>query len=340
MAAPGRGQAEARRHGGAGQCRCRSHDRDLVVAFRADEMAFGVPQHAIRSLPAAPQAGRRRERGQDALGLDGDDRHRPADGVRQRRQPAAGARGRTPAGIRHSRGSRRALDSSGARAARREPDARLVGRCTRSGARLRRPARARGDRALGPASAFRDLDRHGGPRLRRVGVPVVGTSVRAHPDPQVRRTDARDSDRWRRPRRKPDARAPAFAARAGRRADGAGAGAARQLGPDDPQFPGAPPRRARVYRARARPDIQPLDPADTRRRSGAPDAHATRACGQARGHSWCGVGGVHVPVADGHEWANQLSLVRRGKGGRRPDAAQPTDQVRVTGHIPYASAPH
>jgi hypothetical protein len=49
-------------------------------------------------------------------------------------------------------------------------------------------------------------------------------------------------------------------------------------------------------------------------RSGAPDAHATRACGHARGHSGCGVGRVHVPVANGHEWANQLSLVRRGQG--------------------------
>ena len=40
---------------------------------------------AIHAVPAAPQTGRRRQRGADALGPDGDDRHRAADGLRQRR---------------------------------------------------------------------------------------------------------------------------------------------------------------------------------------------------------------------------------------------------------------
>ena len=131
-------------------------------------------------------------------------------------------------------------------AARREPDARAVGRRAGSGPRLRRPARAGGDRALEPAPAGRNLDRPGGPRLRAGGVAAVGAAVRAHPDPQVRAAATRGRDRRRRPRRQPDARAPAVAAGAGRRADGAGAGAAGERRADDPQLPGAAPRRARV----------------------------------------------------------------------------------------------
>ena len=42
------------------------------------------------------------------------------------------------------------------------------------------------------------------------------------------------------------------------------------------------------------------------------------------------VGRVHVPVADGHQRANQLPLVRRRQGRRRPEAAQPADSARIS----------
>ena len=182
--------------------------------------------------------------------------------MRQRREPAAGAGGRTPAGVCDSRGSGRALDASRAPASGREPDARRVGRRTGSGSRLRRPARAGGDRAVEPAPAGRNLDR---PVVLGFALAISvmsGLAVRAHPDPQVRPAAARGRARRRRPWRQPDARAPAVATGAGGSADGAGAGAAGERGPDDPQFPGASPRRSRFYRAPARADVQHLDSGD------------------------------------------------------------------------------
>ena len=121
LPAPGRGQAEARRHAGAGQRRCRSRAPCLVRQLRSERPGGAHRAGRRRCGPSnrtssATSAGR--------SGSDGNNRHRAADGVRERGQPAAGARGRTPAGVCDSRGAGRALDASGAPAAGREPDAR------------------------------------------------------------------------------------------------------------------------------------------------------------------------------------------------------------------------
>ena len=76
--------------------------------------------------------------------LMGDGRRRPADRLRERREPAAGARGRTSARDGGAPRARRPARSARAAVARREPAPRLRRRTRRAGAgRCRRAARAR-----------------------------------------------------------------------------------------------------------------------------------------------------------------------------------------------------
>ena len=177
MAAPRRRQAEARRYGGAGQRRCRSHGRDLVGALRADHSEFRNTRYGASLRPLKQDVvGNVGRTLWVLMGTTGIVLMMACANVATLLLVRADARRqefaiRAALGARWSRVARALLVESLTLA--------VVGRRTRSGARLRRPARARGDRTRGPASAFRDLDRRSRPRLRPVGVPVVRTSVRA-----------------------------------------------------------------------------------------------------------------------------------------------------------------
>ena len=196
---------------------------------------------------------------QNALGTDGSDRHRPADGVRQRREPAAGTSGRTPAGVCDSRRSGRELDRGRAAASRREPDVR-----SSLGGALGVGLAYGGLRVLvatGPSNL---------PRLSEISIDSVvlgfaltisllsGFLFGLMPILKYARPRLADCVGGGRGAQ-PDARAPAVATCAGRGADGAGAGTACERGPDDPQFPGSSPRRARIYGAPPRADVRHVD---------------------------------------------------------------------------------
>ena len=195
LAAPRRGQAEARRHGGAGQRRCRSHGRDLVGAFRADEWpsAFRNTRYGASLRPLKQDVvGNVGRTLWVLMGTIGIVLLMACANVANLLLVRADAR-------RQEFAIRAALGARWTRVAR----ALLVESLTLAvlGGALGVGLAYGGLRVLvaigpvGPASAFRDLDRRGGPRLRPVGFAVVRTPVRAHPDPQVRRTATRDGDR-------------------------------------------------------------------------------------------------------------------------------------------------
>ena len=96
-------------------------------------------------------------------------------------------------------------------------------------------------------------------------------------------------------------RAAADTQHARRRAGGAGARAARQLGSDDPNVPGAQQRRARVRRSRNAADGQDLGPAAASRRAGEVHPDAARDSRQDRGAPRCARRRVRQFGADGSE---------------------------------------
>ena len=210
---------------------------------------------------AEGRRGRRRRHG--ALGADGHDRHGAADRVRQRREPAAGPRRR-----RASRSWRFARRSAPAAAGSR---ASCCSRASCSGSSaassglglafgaLRAAGRAR---ARQPAAARRHRDRCAGPAVHagRCRSSPACCSARSRcsstPAPQVAHGAARRRPTSSASQERHRARSTLVVV-AGR----AGAGAARQLGPDDSDVPGAAARASRFAHPQ---EVQTLRLVDSR----------------------------------------------------------------------------
>ena len=256
--------AEARRHDRA------RHGRRRAPDPRGDQGVSAVSRlqrkDVHRGADSRPSLRPLREDlvgdvGRGALGADGHDRHGAAHRVRQRRQPAARADRRPPAGARDSRGARRRPGTPRPRADGREPRARA--------ARRRRRRRAGVWPACGCWSRSRpQICRASGKSRSTCRCSCSRSCCRSWPArcsaaswcfkyaaPQLA-----DGASRRRPLDEREPGAPARAERAGRRAGRAGDGAAGRLGPDDPDVPGVAARRARVHAARAAADAAHDDP--------------------------------------------------------------------------------
>ena len=207
--------------------------------------------------PAAAERRRDRRRRIGAVAADGDDRHGAADRLRERREPAAGPRRRTPAGAGGAGGARRQPRTDRLRAARRERRPRAGRRRRRARPRLRRGPRADRDGAGQPAAARQHLDRPDRPAVHVRRLDRRRPAVRRDSGVQIRRTERRRGAARRRPQLEREPRASSRAQHAGRRAGGAGAGAAGQLGTDDPHVPGLASREPRLHQRRAGADAAP-----------------------------------------------------------------------------------
>ena len=242
-----RGADEARRHAGARPTPTSPACSNLLRHVQAR-----TPNATVRWVPMLVPLKEDvvGDVGQTLWVLMATDGHRAADGVRERRQPAAGPRRGTAAGVRDSRGARRATG-------REWREQLLVESMLLAliGGVLGLVLAAVGLRllvAVEPANL---------PRLSEIAIdprsPCVALAISCScgllfgliPIVKYCRTAAAGAIDAPRARRQPDARAAAIAARAGRRADGARAGAAGGLRADDPQLPGAPRRRAGLHPA-------------------------------------------------------------------------------------------
>ena len=178
--------------------------------------------------PRAAEAGGGRRCGPNTVGVDGNHRHRAADGVRERRQPVVDPRRVTAAGIRNSRSAGRAVDAGGAVAARREHGPRRLRRRAGSRPRIQRTPVAGGRRAGERAEAIGDRNRPGRGAVRHRHHAALRRPVQPHSHREVLRSAVCRCDRSGHARHQPDARAPAIAIRAGGHADGPRVGLARR----------------------------------------------------------------------------------------------------------------
>ena len=318
---------------GPGEQRCPTDDRDLAegVAGAAGLRRQPLRERAHRARTPPPQAGRRRRRGRRAVGADGHHRHRAAHRLRQRRQPAARACGGAPAGARDPRRARRRMGAPGQGTAAREPHARRARR--RPGRRrgVRRPPAARLDPACEPAPPRRDHDRPCGLRLRADGLARVGTPLRHDSRSQARRPGHLEGPARRRPHGEPRQGTTPDQEHARRRTGGPRPDAARRLGADDSDVPGAAQRRAGLHRSRSHPDRPPHDPGGTSPGTRARDADAAghpRPDRRAAGRVWC--------IIFQRGAARALQQQRRGLRGRQgvrrgTDPADSALQVRRAG---------
>ena len=112
--------------------------------------------HVARAATARPPGRRRRAR---RLAAHRRRRRLPADRLRERRQPDAGARGRTPAGVRDPRRRRRRQGAPRGPRARREHAARARRGRDRASAGVRAPENVRRDGAGGGAGHRGGVDR-------------------------------------------------------------------------------------------------------------------------------------------------------------------------------------
>ena len=145
----------------------------------------GVPHHA--GAPSAARGGGG-QRGGRALDHHGHDRHRAARRLRERRDPAARAGRGTAAGAGGARVARRGTRPHRPRPVAREPAAGAGQRRAGRGARLRRPARPRGDGPRQPAAPQRDLAGPAEPRVRARDLGRLRAAVRAAAGVQARRS--------------------------------------------------------------------------------------------------------------------------------------------------------
>ena len=188
---PGHRPAASRRHPRRAERRRRQDDprrlRQVPAAAGHEPEDAGGRAARPQRAPAHRRSGRRLW--EDPLGAHGDDRDRPADRLRQRRQSDAGPDGGAGPGACRPRRHRRRARPPGPRDADRKPAVRRPRRRRRPGSGRRRD-QAGAEPLAGPAAALRsDRDRwhvgalHAGP-LRRRRPRLRGDSgaqARSHP---------------------------------------------------------------------------------------------------------------------------------------------------------------
>ena len=165
---PGDRAPEAGRHDSGRRRRHRPHGADLDEQLagrqgRQSSRLRSVSHHAGTPISAG---GGRRQRGRRALDRHGDDRHRPARGLRECRDAAARASRGTAAGAGGARVAGCGPRPHRPRSAAREPAAGTDQRRGRRGAGLWQLACPRGDGPRQPATPQRNLTGRAKPCLR------------------------------------------------------------------------------------------------------------------------------------------------------------------------------